>query len=142
MRRFIEQLNRLFLPPRLSRARLILALVVAVVADGLQLPLQVVPLAPEIIDVIAMVLEILLIGFHILLLPTFALEFIPVVDMIPTWTGCVIAVIVLRKADQPPVEPPLINVTPRPPPVIPANQLSAGESSPKPPPALPPTIDA
>jgi hypothetical protein len=54
-----------------------------------------------------------ILGFHILLLPTFVVELIPVADMLPTWTGCVIAVIALRKRGQniPPPSPP-------PPPVI------------------------
>ena len=85
-------------------------MVIALVADGLQIPLQAVPLAPEVIDVSAMVLTTWLLGFHLLLLPTFAVEFIPVVDMLPTWTGCVIAVIALRKrnAPTPPPAPPKI----------------------------------
>ena len=110
----ISKLNNLFRPARLSRRRMIFALLIAVVADGLQIPLQVPPF-PEIIDVVAMVLTTALIGFHVLLLPTFAVEFIPVVDMLPTWTGCVMAVIVLRRQTErqqpspPPVSaPPLI----------------------------------
>ena len=30
-----------------------------------------------------------LLGFHPLLLPTFLVEFLPMTDMLPTWTGCV-----------------------------------------------------
>jgi hypothetical protein len=48
-------------------------------------------------------------------LPTFAIEFIPVVGMLPTWTGCVAAVIALRlreakepRADLPEAKPPRI----------------------------------
>jgi hypothetical protein len=37
-----------------------------------------------------------LIGFHPLLLPTFVLEFVPLTDMLPTWTGCVALVMVWR----------------------------------------------
>ena len=47
-----------------------------------------------------------LIGFHVLLLPTFALEFLPVADMLPTWTGCVAIVVALRKRQQARVPPP------------------------------------
>ena len=54
----------------------------------------------ETIDVLAMVLTIRAIGFHMLLLPTFVLEFIPLAGLLPTWTGCVIAVIALRKNQQ------------------------------------------
>ncbi len=84
---------------KLTRARVILALAVALTADFLQIVLL--PLgwmfAQQIVDVIAMVLAVGLLGFHPLLLPTFVVEFIPVVDMLPTWTGCVVAVIALRK---------------------------------------------
>ena len=84
--------------PKLTRARVIAAIVVAVVADALQF-IQL-PVFVEVVDVAAMALTIWLLGFHLLLLPTFAVEFIPVIDMLPTWTGCVIAVIVLRKREQ------------------------------------------
>ena len=96
----LDKLNGRFTAPKLTRTRIVMAIGVALVADGLQLPLQAVPLAPEIIDVIAMALTIGLLGFHLLLLPTFAVEFIPAVDMLPTWTACVIAVIALRKREQ------------------------------------------
>jgi len=89
-------------PPTLTRNRIRLAYAVAVAADTLQLLLG--PLgwtfADEIIDVIVMVLTIGAIGFHPLLLPAFALEFLPVVDMLPTWTGCVALVVTLRKKRQ------------------------------------------
>jgi len=89
-------------PPTLTRNRIRLAYTVAVAADALQLLLG--PFgwtfADEIIDVIVMVLTIGAIGFHPLLLPTFALEFLPVVDMLPTWTGCVALVVTLRKKRQ------------------------------------------
>lgn len=102
----ISKINNLFRPDRLSRRRILFALFVAVVADGLQIPLQLPP-APQIIDVVAMVLTSATIGFHLLLLPTFVLELFPLVDMVPTWTGCVLAVIALRKREQP-VAPPVI----------------------------------
>ncbi|NOS68635.1 MAG: hypothetical protein HOP33_01725 [Verrucomicrobia bacterium] len=109
----LDKLNSMFRAPQLTRTRIMLALLVALVADGLQIPFQLVPMAPEIIDVIAMLLTVWLLGFHLLLLPTFVVEFIPLVDMLPTWTGCVIAVIALRKRAQhntPP--PPVINLPP------------------------------
>jgi hypothetical protein len=87
-----------------------LALAVAVVADGLQILLL--PLAwtfvEDAIDMVAMVLTTWILGFHLLLLPTFVIELIPYVDAIPTWTACVIAVIALRKREQnrPPPSPP------------------------------------
>lgn len=102
-------------PQTLTIKRIIAAVAFALVADGLQIVFQVVPLAPEIIDVIAMAVTTWLLGFHLLLLPTFAVEFIPVIDMLPTWTGCVLAVIALRKRNQ--NNSPTLTV-PTPPPVI------------------------
>src|SRR4029077_1424522 len=84
------------------RERTRLAYAVAVLTDLLQLLMG--PLgwagADEVLDVVAMILTWRLIGFHPLLLPTFALEFIPLADMLPTWTGCVAIVIALRKRQQ------------------------------------------
>jgi hypothetical protein len=73
------------------------ALLAAIVADGLQIFLQAVPFAPQGIDIVAAVIVNLAIGFHVLLLPTFVIELIPVIDDLPTWTVCVLAVIALRK---------------------------------------------
>jgi hypothetical protein len=107
-------------PQTLTIKRIVAAVAVALVADGLQIPFQAVPLAPEIIDVVAMAFTTWLLGFHLLLLPTFAVEFIPVVDMLPTWTGCVLAVIALRKRAEnnappvtTPVAPPMIDTSRR-----------------------------
>ena len=87
-----------------------LALAVAAVADGLQfllLPFEWTFLE-SVVDVVAMVLTMRILGFHLLLLPTFVIEFIPFIDVIPTWTACVAAVIALRKREQnrPPPPPP------------------------------------
>jgi hypothetical protein len=97
MWKWIEKINARFAPQQLGRTRIVVALAVAVAADALQVATaELVPL-PEILDVIAMIVTTLALGFHLLLLPTFALEFFPLVDIAPTWTGCVIAVILLRK---------------------------------------------
>ena len=88
-----------WLRPTLTRWRVGLALGLALAADALQLllgPLGWV-LTDEIIDVVTMAAMSALIGFHVLLLPTFVLVFLPVTDMLPTWTGCVIAVVALRR---------------------------------------------
>ena len=85
---------------------MILAFAVAVVADGLQFIFGPVPFVDQAIDVLAFGLTAWAIGFHLLLLPTFAVEFIPGVDMLPTWTACVIAVIALRKREQNAAPPP------------------------------------
>ena len=89
---------------------MILALAVAVIADSGQLLLG--PLGwafgDQLTDVVAMLLVSWLIGFHWLLLPTFVLELVPLIDEFPTWTACVIAVIILRRREQrsiPPLPP-------------------------------------
>jgi|SRR5579859_2992472 len=94
-----EKLNQVLRIPKLTRTRTVSALAVAVMADGLQLLLG--PFgwvfADQIIDAATMLLVSGLIGFHWLLLPSFALELIPLVDELPTWTACVVAVITLRR---------------------------------------------
>ena len=79
-----------------------LALAVAVIADTLQVLLM--PFAwtfiESAVDVVTMALTTWILGFHLLLLPTFVVELVPIVDLIPTWTACVAAVIALRKREQ------------------------------------------
>jgi len=100
----------IFQVPLLNRRRISLAFLVALAADGIQLALG--PFGwtflDEFIDVLALISTSLLIGFHPLLLPTFIVELLPIVDMLPTWTGCVGAVVLLRKRQQqsPPPTPP------------------------------------
>lgn len=88
-----------WLRPELTRWRVALALLVAVTADAFQILLGPIGwlLSDEVIDVATMIVTSWLIGFHVLLLPTFVLESIPVVGLLPTWTGCVIAVVALRR---------------------------------------------
>jgi hypothetical protein len=94
-------MSRLFRSPKLTRKRLAFAMVVAMLADALQVMLAVLGpvgmLADEIIDIIAMILIVFAIGFHPLLLPTFVVEIVPIIEMLPTWTACVGAVIFLKK---------------------------------------------
>jgi hypothetical protein len=91
-----------WLAPWLTRRRIVLALVIAAAADVTQIALL--PFtwtfAQAAVDVVAMVLVLPVLGFHLLLLPTFVIEFLPGVDMLPTWTGCVVAVIALKKRAQ------------------------------------------
>jgi len=85
-----------------SRARMRAALIIAIVADVLQWCIG--PFGwvggDQAIDIVAMICTIWLLGFHPLLLPTALLEFIPVVDWLPTWTGCVLLVIAQRRKKQ------------------------------------------
>ncbi len=104
-----EKFHSLFVAPTLTRTRIIFALAAAVIADALQILLL--PFAwtfaESAVDCVAMILTTWILGFHPLLLPTFVVELIPVVDLLPTWTACVIAVIVWRKRDQRPAAPPV-----------------------------------
>lgn len=122
--KLLDQFSQWFPTPQLTRGRVVVALGAALLADALQLALG--PLGwtflDEIVDVAVMILMVRLVGFHPLLLPTFAVELLPIVDLLPTWTGCVMAVIALRKmgprdTTQPPSQsthhPP-----PKPPPYI------------------------
>ncbi len=103
--------------PRVTPARACLALAIAVGADGLQMltgPAGWVGL-DQAIDIVAMILTSRLLGFHILLLPTFVLELFPVLDDLPTWTACTIAVLIIRRREQ--RAQPLPPIIPPPPPV-------------------------
>lgn len=106
--RLPEPFRRMFPTPRLTRLRIGLAIAIALAADAVQVMLG--PLGwtffDEIIDVGVMILTARLIGFHVLLLPTFVVEILPIVDMLPTWTGCVSAVILLRRNEQRASPPP------------------------------------
>jgi hypothetical protein len=97
-----EKISRVLQPTRFRWKRAIAALLVALAADGLQILLL--PLAwtfaESAVDAVAMAAEIWLLGFHPLLLPTFVVELIPVVDAFPTWTACVLAVIAMRKREE------------------------------------------
>ena len=92
-------MTNFFHVPVLTRKRIALAFAVAIAVDAVQLGLGPLGLGffDEILDGFAMILICLLIGFHPLLLPTFALEILPVVDMLPAWTGCVALVVALKQ---------------------------------------------
>ena|ERR1051326_1660989 len=101
----------------LTRPRIWAAFSLAILVDGLQLTLG--PLGwvflDEALDVFTMICMVGLLGFHPLLLPSFLLEFLPVVDMLPTWTGCVALVVTLRHKR---AHPPVINSAPQSGPII------------------------
>jgi hypothetical protein len=95
------------LPPVLTRRRIWLACAVSLVVDGMQLLLG--PLGwwgiDEGLDIVAMCLLTMTMGFHPLFLPTFVVEFIPGLDAIPTWTACTLVVIGLRRKQKVPSPP-------------------------------------
>lgn len=128
--------------PRLTPLRIRAAFAVAVIADLLQFPINLgyatgllaIPAeAADVgVDFAAMILTMGLIGFHWALLPSLALEAIPFVDALPTWTACVAFVVWRRKQELPPQSDgsgaSAINVTPK-----------AEQSSSKPP-QIPPAL--
>ena len=87
----------------LTRSRIRAAYAVAIATDVLQFGLG--PLGwaffDEILDVIALIATTRLLGFHPLLLPTFIVEMVPVIDVLPTWTGCVALVVAMRNKQSP-----------------------------------------
>jgi hypothetical protein len=116
-----ERIARWFVVPGLTKKRIWFAFAVAVFTDAAQLLLG--PLGwafiDEALDVVAMILTSASIGFHMLLLPTFVIELVPLADMLPTWTGCTAAVVMLKKRAQsqpPPLPMKMANVTEPPPP--------------------------
>ena len=110
-------LPSLFDVPVLTAQRVRLAYATAIATDTLQLLLGPVGWAgvDEILDLAATILIWRVLGFHPLLLPTFVVEFLPIADLLPTWTGCVALVVALRKREQvaspkPPPPGPFIDV--------------------------------
>jgi len=94
--------NSLTRVPHLTLLRMALAMVVAVAADGLQLLLG--PFGWEglnqAVDLAAMLLLSWILGFHLLFLPTFVIELVPLADDFPTWTACTVAVLIIKKREQ------------------------------------------
>ena len=133
--KLLEAIARRLPAPRLTRGRVIAAFAVALACDALQIVLGPAGwLAPdELLDLIAFVLISWLIGFHVLLLPTFAVEFIPAIDMLPTWTGCVAAVVALQGRAQRNAPPAPTSLISAPPPIHSPPLLT--DAPPQPPPA-------
>ena len=87
----------------LTGSRIKAAYAVAIATDVLQVGLGPFGWAfiDEILDVIALIATTRLLGFHPLLLPTFIIEMVPVIDVLPTWTGCVALVVAMRNKQSP-----------------------------------------
>jgi hypothetical protein len=102
--------------PKLTRNRIIVAYAIAVIAEVLEFPIAAAEAtligAPEgefaafVLDCIVMGAMTKLLGFHWMFLPTFCVEVIPGLDLLPTWVGCVAFVVWQRKKEQAP--PPLV----------------------------------
>jgi hypothetical protein len=97
-----KRLARVMHVPRLTSGRVATAFALAVVVDGAQLALGPAGwiMADELLDVGTALATGWLLGFHPLLLPTFLIELFPVVDVLPTWTGCVGLLVGLRRREQ------------------------------------------
>jgi len=91
--------RRLLTPPALTRTRIWIAYTVAISTDLLQLALG--PfgwfVVDEVLDVVAMTLISWAIGFHVVLVPTFVVEFLPISDFLPTWTAAVAFLVGFRR---------------------------------------------
>ena len=96
--------------PELTRKRIIIAYAAAVVADLIEFPISAAGLsvvgagagefAAFVLDAIVFGVMTKLLGFHWLFLPSFCLEVIPGLDMLPTWVGCVFFVVRQRKKER------------------------------------------
>jgi hypothetical protein len=116
--------------PKLTRGRIRAALVVAIVADVLQWCLGPIGFVggDQAIDIVAMACTVWLLGFHVLLLPTVFLELMPVVDLLPTWTGCVLLVIARRKKQEAQIQDPIPAIV-NPPAMLPEPAPESPEAS-------------
>jgi hypothetical protein len=113
------------LDPLLTPRRIWTARALAVLVDLVQfalLPAELTPLN-NVIDVATGIALYLLVGWHWAFLPTFAVEMVPFVDLVPTWTLAVAIATRGRLASAAPtvsVEPPA--PPPPPPPSLPSGQ--------------------
>ena len=104
--------------PELTRNRIVAAFAVAVVADILEFPITAAEatvlgepageLGAGVVDIVVFGIITRLLGFHWMFLPTFVVEVIPGLDMLPTWVGCVGFVVWQRKKKD--AQPPLAAV--------------------------------
>jgi hypothetical protein len=105
--------------PKLTRNRIMVAYAIAVIADVLEFPIAAAEitiagaptgeLAAFLVDCIVMGAMTKLLGFHWMFLPSFCVEVIPGLDLLPTWVGCVAFVVWQRKKERT-SEPPIIDV--------------------------------
>ena len=84
--------------PRLTLRRAMMALGVALMTDILQLFSGALGWFgwDQCLDLLAMLVLSRLIGFHLLFLPTFLLDVLPLADDLPSWTACVVVVCLWR----------------------------------------------
>jgi hypothetical protein len=85
--------------PELTKNRILIAYAVAILADLIEFPITAaevtVVAAPAaegmafVVDAIVFGIVTKLLGFHWLFLPSFLVEVVPGLDMLPTWVDCV-----------------------------------------------------
>ena len=85
--------------PVLTPGRIRAARIIAVVADAIQFgltPLLFVPatlvIVDAVLDVAVGITMVVLLGWHLVFLPGFVVEMVPMVDLFPTWTLAVLFV--------------------------------------------------
>src|ERR1700691_2144441 len=105
--------------PILTRSRIMVAFAIAAIADVLEFPIAAVEitiagapsgeLAAFVLDCVIMGAMTKLLGFHWMFLPSFCVEVIPGLDLLPTWLGCVAFVVWQRKKERP-SQPPIVDI--------------------------------
>lgn len=95
--------------PELTKERIAAAYAVAIIADLLQFPIVAAEFsfvgafsgegAACVLDVVVMAIMTKLLGFHMMFLPTMALEAMPVFSALPSWVGCVAFVVWQQKKE-------------------------------------------
>ena len=101
--------------PKLTRKRIMVAFAIDVIADVLEFPITAAEitvvgapsgeLAAFVLDCLVMGAMTKLLGFHWMFLPSFCVEVIPGLDLLPTWVGCVAFVVWQRKKERVPQSP-------------------------------------
>lgn len=96
--------------PVLTNERIKLAYAIAIIADVLEFPITGAEMtilgapageaAASALDCIVMVAMTKLLGFHWAFVPSFLVEVVPGLDLLPTWVGCVAFVVWQRKKEQ------------------------------------------
>ena len=110
--------------PLPTRERIWLARGLAVLMDLVQLhPALEIPPVNQILDVATAAVMTWLVGWHWAFLPTFLVEAVPIVDIVPTWT---LAVLIATRGGVP-APAPAVTVEPPAPPPRPPRRLPPGQ---------------